>query len=482
MFDYNPSTQDLYNYRKQSDESSLNILEYEIIEPSKLRPWSRKIPDIFATKKNEHENCECGKERFTGHRSEVHLHDHRLWERDNFFQIAKPAVLMTPSNLPVEFVSSGYKVQPFESVKLKIKITDSPTKEINAKFSSYFGIIDCPLFSTFEIQDEHHSTFNQKITVEDFNAKLQETKYIPQIYDGRKLEDIVTLEVTGEVSFKIRFPVTIERTKIPVLTQRKTEAIIDRVTVITKTYLRYPCLKRLIESIGQFYPGITVIVADDNPDSKFEQIRSSSTNVKQYKMPEKEGWFAGRALAQSQVRTQFYLWVDDDFVFSKETDLKYMVYVAESTGFDIIGGALDNHVRGGWAKEDFIDIRSGNDGYCFRRKRYRNFDLPGFEQECQVVDVIENFFLARTNTVGKIRFDPEFENKGHREFFIDAIGELRVAWCSKPLILHKNNCVPSENKEVYTSDRFGKNIKDFNSRIAEMWYQRSHIKCSSEVY
>ena len=104
---------------------SINELEYEIIEPTKLRPWSRKIPDIFSTKRNEHEVCECGEERFTGHRSEVHIHDHALWERDNFFQIAKPAVLLTSSNLPVEFVSSGYKVQPFESVKLKIKIKHS---------------------------------------------------------------------------------------------------------------------------------------------------------------------------------------------------------------------------------------------------------------------------------------------------------------------------------------------------------------------
>ena len=97
----------------------------------------------------------------------------------------------------------------------------------------------------------------------------------------------------------------------------------------------------MIKSIEKYYPGITLIVADDNPESNFKTLTSERIMVKQYKMPESEGWFAGRALGASQVRTQFYLWVDDDFVFNKETSLEYMVNVAEKTGFDIIGGALN---------------------------------------------------------------------------------------------------------------------------------------------
>ena len=36
-------------------------------------------------------------------------------------------------------------------------------------------------------------------------------------------------------------------------------------------------------------------------------------NVKQYKMPAYAGWFAGRALVISQVQTEYFIWVDDDF-------------------------------------------------------------------------------------------------------------------------------------------------------------------------
>jgi len=44
-----------------------------------------------------------------------------------------------------------------------------------------------------------------------------------------------------------------------------------------------------------------------------------------------------------------------------------------------------------------------------------------------VVDVVQNFFIARTQTAGSIRMDPQFARKGHREWFIDAIGKLRIA-------------------------------------------------------
>ena len=97
----------------------------------------------------------------------------------------------------------------------------------------------------------------------------------------------------------------------------------------------------VIKSLEEFYPGITLIIADDNPDDYFKKLTSASITVKQYKMPEAEGWFAGRNLAASQVRTQFYLWVDDDFWFTEETDLQYMVNVAEKTGFDIIGAGIN---------------------------------------------------------------------------------------------------------------------------------------------
>jgi hypothetical protein len=43
------------------------------------------------------------------------------------------------------------------------------------------------------------------------------------------------------------------------------------------------------------------------------------------------------------------------------------------------------------------------------------------------MDLVKNFFVARTATAGKVRMDPHFITTGHKEFFIDSIGKLRIA-------------------------------------------------------
>ena len=76
-----------------------------------------------------------------------------------------------------------------------------------------------------------------------------------------------------------------------------------------------------------------MIVADDTPNEEFIKIDSSLYPfASHYKMPEYTGWFAGRALAISQVTTDFFVWVDDDFKFTAETDIQYLLDVIIKTG------------------------------------------------------------------------------------------------------------------------------------------------------
>ena len=70
-------------------------------------------------------------------------------------------------------------------------------------------------------------------------------------------------------------------------------------------------IKRLLESIKKYYPNVAVIIADDSPEEEFEVVSAEHfPNVKQYKMPAYTGWFAGRALVISQVKTEarVYTW------------------------------------------------------------------------------------------------------------------------------------------------------------------------------
>jgi len=101
---------------------------------------------------------------------------------------------------------------------------------------------------------------------------------------------------------EIQFPITIRRQELPVLQFRTDNRISSLVTIVTKTLMRYKCLDRLVTSAEKFYPGIKIIVADDSPPDELQHINQTvHPNVKHYIMPPMTGWFAGRALAISQV-------------------------------------------------------------------------------------------------------------------------------------------------------------------------------------
>ncbi|XP_038138920.1 beta-1,4 N-acetylgalactosaminyltransferase 1-like isoform X3 [Cyprinodon tularosa] len=108
--------------------------------------------------------------------------------------------------------------------------------------------------------------------------------------------------------------------------------ITSLVTIATKTFLRYDKLKDLIDSIRQFYPTVTIVIADDNEHPQ----PVTGPHIEQYIMPFGKGWFAGRNLAVSQVSTKYVLWVDDDFIFTANTQLEKMVDILEKTTLDLV--------------------------------------------------------------------------------------------------------------------------------------------------
>ena len=138
--------------------------------------------------------------------------------------------------------------------------------------------------------------------------------------------------------------------------------------------MRYKCLKRLLDSISKFYPSVTVIVADDTPSELYERISSKKyPNVKQFKMPAESGFFAGRALAISQVLTDFFVTVDDDFIVTENTKLEYLVEIIDESGYDVIGGTVvENDKQDSWDKFGRFEITASKEGFCYSRKKFGN--------------------------------------------------------------------------------------------------------------
>uniref|UniRef100_A0A8K9US54 Glycosyltransferase 2-like domain-containing protein n=1 Tax=Oncorhynchus mykiss TaxID=8022 RepID=A0A8K9US54_ONCMY len=240
----------------------------------------------------------------------------------------------------------------------------------------------------------------------------------------------------------------------------------DRVTIVTKTFLRYTELQVLISSIRTYYKDIKIIIADDS----LEPQKVNGSNIEQYIMPPAQGWFAGRNLAVSQVTTKYFLWVDDDFLFTDKTKIENLVEVMEATPeLDVVGGSVAGH--GQFYFSLVYEEGNGEDGGCLNRKGAVKYQpVPGFPT-CSFTSGVVNLFLGRTDAVRKVGFDPRLKRVAHSEFFMDGLGSLLVASCSHVSIGHQ----PKIANAKYSSFRRQKS-KDLEDKLAHHFF-KNHLKC-----
>ncbi|KPP72214.1 beta-1,4 N-acetylgalactosaminyltransferase 1-like [Scleropages formosus] len=247
------------------------------------------------------------------------------------------------------------------------------------------------------------------------------------------------------------------------------------VTIATKTFLRYDKLQVLIDSIRQFYPTVTIVIADDSEHPK----PVTGPYIEHYIMPFGKGWFAGRNLAVSQVTTKYVLWVDDDFIFTSDTKIEKFVDVLEKTTLDLVGGAV-REVTGYTATfRHTISVEPGDeDGDCLHIRRGFHHGIQGFPN-CVVSDAVINFFMARTDKIQQVGFDPQLVRIAHLEFFIDALGVLHVGSCNDVIVSHTSKIkLPwgqSETDKAYAKFR----EPSTTTQVAQdrLFYFKNRLQC-----
>ncbi|XP_041257176.1 beta-1,4 N-acetylgalactosaminyltransferase 1 [Onychostruthus taczanowskii] len=249
------------------------------------------------------------------------------------------------------------------------------------------------------------------------------------------------------------------------------------VTVATKTFLRYDKLRGLIASIRRFYPSVTIVVADDS--QRPEPL--AGPHLEHYLMPFGKGWFAGRNLAVSQVTTKYVLWVDDDFIFTPRTRLEKLVDVLERTSLDLVGGAVREITGYTTTYRQRLSVRGGGaGGDCLRTRPGFHHRLAGFPA-CVVTDGVVNFFLARTDKVRQVGFDPRLRRVAHLEFFIDGLGVLHVGSCEDVVVDHASKlALPwrrSEGERQYNRYRYPA-ARDDSVRLKQrLFFFKNRFKC-----
>lgn len=313
------------------------------------------------------------------------------------------------------------------------------------------------------------------------NRQLQLVTYSSQSYQANTADTVRFSTEGHEVAFTIRIrhppnPRLYSPGSLPQGAQYNLSAL---VTIATKTFLRYNRLRALIASIRRFYPTVTVVIADDS--DKPESI--SGLHIEHYLMPFGKGWFAGRNLAISQVTTKYVLWVDDDFIFTARTRLERLVDVLERTPLDLVGGAVREISGFATTYRQLLSVESGapGRGNCLRQRRGFHHELVGFPG-CVVTDGVVNFFLARTDKVREVGFDPRLSRVAHLEFFLDGLGSLRVGSCSDVIVDHASKLkLPWTSKdagaETYARYRYPGSLDESQVAKHRLLFFKHRLQC-----
>ncbi|XP_029061835.1 beta-1,4 N-acetylgalactosaminyltransferase 1 isoform X1 [Monodon monoceros] len=357
-------------------------------------------------------------------------------------QSAADQLLIAPANSPLQYPLQGVEVQPLRSILVPgLSLQATSGQEVyQVNLTASLGTWDVAgevTGVTLTGEGQPDLTLASP-GLDQLNRQLQLVTYSSRSYQANTA-DIVRFSTEGhKVAFTIRIrhppsPQLYPPGSLPLGGETAQYNISALVTIATKTFLRYNRLRALIASIRRFYPTVTVVIADDS--DKPESIRGP--HIEHYLMPFGKGWFAGRNLAVSQVTTKYVLWVDDDFVFTARTRLERLVDVLERTPLDLVGGAVREISGFATTYRQLLSVEPGapGRGNCLRQKRGFHHALVGFPG-CVVTDGVVNFFLARTDKVREVGFDPRLSRVAHLEFFLDGLGSLRVGSCSDVVVDH----------------------------------------------
>ena len=197
-------------------------------------------------------------------------------------------------------------------------------------------------------------------------------------------------------------------------------------SIVIKTFERPYCTNRIIDSIFHYYPKMKVIVADDSRNP------GESDAVNYHKLPFNSGISYGRNFLINQVKTKYFLLLDDDFIFTEKTDLNTLLNILEGNDVDLVAGNIMENMK----LRDLSGIgvmRQEGGTLYITRKEYSGKHLNYY-----TCDFVPNFFMANTERIKEAgAWDNELKVQEHWAFFYKIRGKVKTAFCPAVEIEHK---------------------------------------------
>ena len=257
-------------------------------------------------------------------------------------------------------------------------------------------------------------------------------------------------------------------------------AVHQCVTLITKTRYRLSNVANLITSLHRYYPGTRVIVADDfnpsypanAPDAWLCVYGEGRDGLITYIQVE-EGISNGRNTALHLATTEYVLVVDDDHVFTNESDLFALLRVLQHTDTTLAAGQFGEYRFDALVRATPVNTSSVHliwYPYIF----YQSLQPVA---DCYVTDRVQNFFLAkREDLLDTGGWDNQRKIFEHVDFFLTLRKHCKkVVYCPGVKLHH------DQTDSALHDDR--KNVSEtYQEMLQEKWKFSESYLCKPDTY
>jgi hypothetical protein len=219
-------------------------------------------------------------------------------------------------------------------------------------------------------------------------------------------------------------------------------------TAAITTYERPACVAALITSLRTQYPYVGVVVSDTSARPLFADDTWVDRGLRWIVPKVSSGHAVGasRNHLLDHIETPFLLLCDDDHEVVEETDVRRMLlFLRRHSEFDIVAGAQGRRGYG-------AAVISEADGVAtVSFYRHRGFVEPGVVR----CDRVENTFVARRDSLRRVRWDPTLLGTEHDEFFVRAKrAGLLIAQMGGTHVEHRRDCEVATSIASRVAGRF----------------------------
>ena len=208
----------------------------------------------------------------------------------------------------------------------------------------------------------------------------------------------------------------------------------DNVTFIFKSFERQGMSRQLCANISRYYPDVQIVVADDSR----KPLSVNRKNVTVIHLPYNSGLSVGIDAALRQVKTSFLVRLDDDELLTRRSNIHgELQFLREHPEIDLVGFGIMTAIRCREAKKNFE---------IYKREPILNPPRPHKIQHMTELDdghlalnKVFNLYIARTDLVRKVGFDPNIRMADHSDFFWRASGIIASAAALDTVVWHRHN-------------------------------------------